>query len=92
MLHAILHELQTASGPMTLRSLSIRLNVQPSALEGMIQFWVRKGRLIVDEGAGGVAEISVCGSKSCFRSCPGPARCPFVSPPLTTYEVKATLE
>ncbi len=78
MLHAILHELQTASGPMTLRQLSRRLGVQESALEGMIQFWVRKGRLAVDEGAGGVTEMRVCSGIVCgLRSCPGPGACPL---------------
>jgi hypothetical protein len=88
MLHAILHEIETASQPITLHSLSRKLNVQPGALEGMIQFWVRKGRLVVDEGLGGASEIRVCGGRTCFRACPGPAKCPLVSDPLTTYTLK----
>ena len=85
MLHAILHELQTPDGPVTLRALSQRLRVQPGALAGMIQFWVQKGRLELDDGFGGAAEISVCGGNRCARACPGPAQCPLVSDPLTTY-------
>ena len=85
MLHAILHEIETAPGPITLRELSRKLAVQPRALEGMIQFWVQKGRLAVEDAPGGVAEISVCGGKTCFRSCPGPARCPLVTTPPTSY-------
>jgi hypothetical protein len=88
MLHAILHEIETAPEPMTMRALSRKLGVQPSALEGMIQFWVRKGRLVVDAGPGGVSSISACGGKRCLRSCPGPAQCPLVSDPLTTYTIK----
>ena len=79
MLHAILHELQTASGPVTLRQLSRKLGVQESALAGMIQFWVQKGRLSLTESAGGMAEMQVCSSQACFRSCPGPAQCPLVT-------------
>ena len=89
MLHAILHEIQTTSQPVTLRELSRKLNVQPTALEGMIAFWVRKGRLVVDEGLGRASEIRVCG-KTCLRSCPGPSRCPLVSAPLTTYTLRST--
>jgi hypothetical protein len=88
MLHAILHEIQTASGPVTMQQLSRKLGVQPSALEGMIQFWVQKKRLVIDDGMGGASEISVCGGKTCFHSCPGPAQCPLVSKPLTTYTVR----
>ncbi|HHB91003.1 MAG TPA: hypothetical protein ENK60_06805 [Anaerolineae bacterium] len=84
MLHAILHELQTASGPLTLRQLSRKLGVQESALEGMIQFWVRKGRLVVDDGAGGLSEMRVCHSIACgLRACPGPGACPLtLKPPI----------
>jgi len=88
MLHAILYELQTASEPMTLRTLGQKLNVQQSALEGMIQFWVQKGRLELDDGMGGASEVSVCDHKICFRSCPGPAQCPLASDPLISYSLK----
>ena len=89
MLHAILHEIQTASAPMTMQQLSRRLGVQPGALAGMIQFWVQKGRLIIDEAPGGATEINVCGGKTCFRSCPGPAQCPLVSDPLISYRLNS---
>jgi len=85
MLYAILHELQTAPGPVTLQQLSRKLGIQPGALDGMIQFWERKGRLVIDDGLGGAAEINVCGGKTCLRSCPGPAQCPLVTAPLKSY-------
>jgi hypothetical protein len=83
MLHAILHELQTASRPMTLRQLSRKLGVQESALEGMIDFWVQKGRLERSPGAGAGAEVRVCSGGLCaLRTCPGPDRCPLsLQPP-----------
>lgn len=87
MLHAILHELQTTQGPITLRQLSRKLAVQESALEGMIRFWVQKGELSLEEAPGGASEIQVCSSKACFRSCPGPAKCPLVSPTPTSYRL-----
>lgn len=86
MLHAILHELQTTPEPITITQLSRKLGVQRSALEGMIQFWVRKGRLSIDDDlGGGAAEVSVCDSKACLRSCPGPQQCPLVTAPLKSY-------
>ncbi len=88
MLHAILHEIETAPGPITVRALSRKLGVQPSALEGMIRFWVQKGRLTMADGPMGVSSISVCSGKRCLRACPGPAQCPLVSDPLTTYTIK----
>lgn len=45
MLSQILHELESSNGPIDLNDLSRRLGVQRSALDGMIQFLVRKGRL-----------------------------------------------
>jgi hypothetical protein len=45
MLSQILQELENAKGPVDLSDLSRRLGVQRSALDGMIQFLVRKGRL-----------------------------------------------
>ncbi len=88
MLHAILHELQIAPGPVTMQQLSRKLGVQPGALEGMIQFWVQKGRLAIDDGMNGATEINVCGGKTCLRACPGPAQCPLVSDPLTSYTLQ----
>lgn len=45
MLHQVLHALESAQGPVNLDDLSRQLGVERSALEGMIDFWVRKGRL-----------------------------------------------
>ncbi len=90
MLHAILHELQTASGPMTLRQLSRKLGVQESALEGMIQFWVRKGRLVVEQGQGGAvaAEATLCSGAVCgLRACPGPDSCPLLARGPAAYHL-----
>lgn len=45
MLHQVLQAFETATGPVSLDELSRELGVERSALEGMIDFWVRKGRL-----------------------------------------------
>ena len=44
------------AGPLSLPQLAKRLNVEPNTLEGMIQFWVNKGKL---------REVSYQGCASC---------------------------
>ena len=44
-LHQVLSELESAKGPVDLNELGRKLGVERSALDGMIAFWVRKGRL-----------------------------------------------
>ena len=87
MLHAILHEIQTATGPVSVQALSRKLGVQPSALAGMLQFWVSKGRLQLDSGVGGLTEMTVCGQTHCLGRCPGPAKCPLHAKHPTTYSL-----
>ena len=45
MLSRILEEFEQAGGPATLAEIGRRLEVERSALEGMLQFLVRKGKL-----------------------------------------------
>lgn len=83
MLLKILHEVEAAQGPLDLNELSRRLDIDRSALDGMIQFWVRKGRLIDDAVVAGEA-TTVCASHACGRGCPGPQQCSFaLKPPRT---------
>lgn len=85
MLHQILHEFENAVGPVSLNDLARKLKVDRSALEGMIQFWVRKGRIkdsyVASSPALNVvkgAAPSACSGLSCAGSCPGPQGCPYV--------------
>ena len=48
LLRQVLQEIESAQGPISLNDLSRKLGVEPSALEGMISFLVRKGRLQQD--------------------------------------------
>ncbi len=61
MLSRILHEFGNAGGPVDLDELSRRLGVQRSALEGMIEFLVRKRYLreVRNEGAPVCAGCSI---------------------------------
>lgn len=49
--------------PLSLAQMARHLNVQPSALEGMIEFWVRKGKLRL-------ASYSSCGDCGSSHHCP----------------------
>lgn len=52
MLRELLRLVETAEGPISLTDLGRQLGVDAAVLDGMLQHWVRKGRLVVD-GAGG---------------------------------------
>jgi len=75
MLHRVLEELESAQGLADLDGLSRRLGIERGALEGMIDFWVRKGRLqggARDRGANAAfLGGDVCGA------CPGQRDCPL---------------
>lgn len=75
MLNEILQAVASANGPLSLGSLSKQLGAEPSALEGMILYWVRKGRLRI-EGVN-AQTATACDSGHCGLSCPGPTNCPF---------------
>ena len=83
MLKQVLREFETAQGPITVRELSRKLKVDPNALEAMIQFWVRKGRIQDDD-----ATIS-CSEEmgDCSTSCCGTANCAFIAKMPKTYSI-----
>jgi hypothetical protein len=74
-LRQILRELERIRGPVRLEELSLRLGVERSALEAMIDFWVRKGRLKEERAA---ALVGNCADGECPESCPGTKSCPLV--------------
>ncbi|MEF3275611.1 MAG: FeoC-like transcriptional regulator [Chloroflexus sp.] len=69
MLYQILAILEQAEEPLSLHELSRRLNVEPSALEGMIAFWVRKGRLR-DSAAVSCGQQAGCVCNAHRQGCP----------------------
>ncbi|HAJ37718.1 MAG TPA: hypothetical protein DCL15_18775 [Chloroflexi bacterium] len=74
MLWRVLREVEAAQGPLDLNELSRRLGVERSALDGMILFWVRKGRLVDDSGAG--RATVACANHGC-GGCASGQGCPF---------------
>jgi len=75
MLWQVLHEVEAASAPLDLNELSRRLDVERSALDGMIQFWVRKGRLVDDTAGAGPVTVA-CANHGC-GGCASGQGCPF---------------
>jgi hypothetical protein len=65
MLQQVLHEITTARGPITISELSRKMGIETAALEGMIEFWVRKGRLQRDSDHGGGNCACGPGASSC---------------------------
>ena len=67
MLREIIQTFEQNEQPTSLREMAARLDVQDSALEGMLDMLVRKGTLI-EVGS----EINTC------RSCGGAKGCPYI--------------
>jgi hypothetical protein len=93
MLTQILSEIKAAPGPINLNELALKLGIERSALDGMIQFWVRKGRLRDDDLVDPAApHAETCATGSCRATCPGPKACPFVMTMPRTFSLTLELE
>jgi hypothetical protein len=77
MLRELLRLIEATEGPITVSELSRQLNVAPGVIEGMLDHWVRKGRLAVSGGA--AACCAAGGMSGGCGSCSGVAECPFVA-------------
>lgn len=86
MLREVLQAIETADGPVHLGALSQQLHIERSALEGMIAYWVRKGRLQAR------AADTVCAPSAghCGGGCAGAAACPFVARMPKSYIMELT--
>jgi hypothetical protein len=89
MLRQVLHEVESARGAIRVDEISQRLGIERGVVEDMIQFWVRKGRLQMDEDATMAAAPAACATGSCGGSCPGPQGCPFIMKMPRTYSLKS---
>ena len=76
MLRQILRELEMVRGAVDINYLSSKLGIERSALDGMIDYLVRKGRL-QDDDQGSATTLS-CISHGCVLSCGGSQACPFI--------------
>ncbi len=75
-LKQVLQHFENRAGAVSLAQMARDLNVDPATLEGMIDYWVRRGRLRASGGP--VQACSACGVRS---------GCPFVSKMPRFYEI-----
>ncbi|MCP5100515.1 MAG: hypothetical protein GY943_33615 [Chloroflexi bacterium] len=85
MLKRVLHEIESAKGPIHLTQLSQKLGIERSALDGMITFWIRKGRLRDDDESEEVCAPSVT---HCGSTCAGPSNCTFIAKMPKSYSLR----
>ena len=86
MLNQVLQEIRSTQSALNLVDLSRKLGIERSALDGMIQFWVRKGCLVDDDAAETQAGV-VCSIGSCGATCMGTSHCAFVAKMPKTYSI-----
>ena len=84
MLQKVIREIQKSGDTISLNELSQKLGIEPSALEGMLDYCVRKGIL------GGKNNPTVeqdCSQPAgdCGCSCEGYSGCPFIARMPKTY-------
>ncbi|MCD6476408.1 MAG: hypothetical protein J7K85_09155 [Anaerolineaceae bacterium] len=84
MLTKILEKIRNTNGIISIRQLSQELNVEPTALEGMILQLTRMGKLEIVED-----DVSEGGTncKACV-GCHGAANCPFIVKLPRSYRLK----
>lgn len=86
MLNQVLREIKTAKGSITVQELSLKMGVEPDAMEGMIQFLVRKGLLQGDDTMKNCTTVSgACSTTKC-----GTSDCVFIAKMPKTYSIPQT--
>ena len=85
MISQILHEIKNSKGGIRLYALKEKLDVEYSALEGMIQYLVNTGHLIDDARAEDCDSIGSCGA-----ACKGKTACSFTVKLPKTYSTSYT--
>jgi hypothetical protein len=74
-LRQVLTIFETADSPLSLPQIARNLDVTPEHLEGMIQHWVRKGKI---RPSGALTDCGTCGQQG---------GCPFVMALPRSYEL-----
>ncbi len=85
MLNQVLQEIEHARGSITVSELSRKMGVEPAALEGMIQFWVRKGRLQLGDDQ---TSEAVCSCGTGTNSCAPVSDCVFIAKMPKSYTIQ----
>jgi hypothetical protein len=76
MLQNVLQAIEATNGPVHLGLLSRQLGLDQQVLAGMVEFWVRKGRITTNLPAGTACALPA-GQCPTACGCGGPAGCPI---------------
>ncbi len=85
MLNQILQEITQAGEPLSLTVLSSRLGIERGALEGMLDYWVRKGRLKDDDAHSDTTDGQ---GGRCGPTCGSAGSCSFVAKMPKSYSLR----
>jgi hypothetical protein len=86
MLQQILDQVRLTDSSVRLSELSDKLGIERGALEGMVTYLVRRGKL-QDDDEHQAKVMPVCAGSGCGGSCPGPQHCPFVAKMPRTFSL-----
>jgi hypothetical protein len=86
-LAALLHEVETAPGAVTVPDLATRLDVPVAEVRAMLAALRAAGRL-GPEGGHQPGTDECAGTGTCAASCPGPDDCPFTVDLGPTLEIR----
>lgn len=87
MLSQVINEIITSTEPISLSALSQKLKIERSALDGMLSFWVRKGKLKEENFKISSNHHSGFATCNCGMSCNGPSNCPFMAKMPKSYSL-----
>ena len=83
-LDTLVDELRTIRGPIRSADLADRVGISESAMSGMIDVLVAKGRLSPAESPG-AGESVACSGSACGTSCVGLDQCAFIANVPASY-------
>jgi hypothetical protein len=75
MLRDVLRVFETTQGPLSINEMARDLDITPGMLDGMIDYWVRKGK------------IRACGTESACHSCSHGKSCSYSPTMPRSYEL-----
>ena len=87
MLNQVLYEIKQSKESTSLSVLGRKLGIEQGALEGMLMYWVCKGRLKVDDDQVEKKDEKDCSMGGSCSACSGAATCPFIARVPKTYSL-----
>ena len=87
MLNRVLNEISQTNESIPLTALGQKLGIEQGALEDMLMYWVRKGRLKVDDDQVEKKDEKNCAMGGSCTATSGAAACPFIARVPKTYSL-----